>query len=174
MARKTRAQKEAGRASAILVVRRKPAAATPPASLDGESSSPDVLPVPPPGVASGSAGDPGDGKGAGKRNVKRARASPVACFVCGREGKRFKMESVWDCDEQDPEDGEWLHTCAECIMAREDLSTLQAAQAWIFDTARAVTSVPPECMWRVARVFRMYRVRPACTPLLLPICSARD
>ena len=152
MARKTRAQKEAGRASAILVVRKKPAAATPPASLDGASPSPDVLPVPPPGVVSGSAGDPGDGKGAGKRNVNRVRGSPVACGTCGREGKRFKMESVWDWDGQDPEVGQWLHTCAECIMAREDFSTLQAAQAWIFDTAWAVTSVPPECMWRVSRV----------------------
>ena len=174
MARKTRAQKKAARANAILAVRKKPAAATPPASLDGESSSPDVLPVPPPGVASGSAGDPGDGKGAGKRNGKRARTCPVVCIRCGEEGKRFKMESVWDCDVREPEVGQWLHTCAKCIMEREELSSVQAAQAWIVDTARAVTSVPPECVWRVARVFRMYRVRPACTPLLLPICSARD
>ena len=150
MARKTRAQKEARRASAKLAVRRKPAAATPPASLDGESPSPDVLPVPPPGVVSGSAGDPGDGKGAGKRNVKRVRASPVACGTCGREGKRFKMESVWDCDVREPEVGQWLHTCAKCIMERENLSSVQAAQAWIIDTAQVVASALPRCVCRVA------------------------
>ena len=98
----------------------------------------------------------------------------MACGTCGREGKRFKMESFWDPDGEDPEVGEWLHTCAECIMGREGFSTLAAAQAWIFDTARAVTSVSPECRWRVARVFRMYHVRPACTSLFLPVCSARD
>ena len=174
MARKTRAPKKAARANAILAVRKKPAAATPPASLDGESPSPDVLPVPPPGVASGSAEDPGAGNGAGKRNAKRARASPVTCFTCGREGRRFKMESLRDPDGEDPEVPEWLHTCAECIMDREGLSTLAAAQAWIFKTARAVTSVSPECRWRVTRVFRMYHVRPACTSLFLPVCSARD
>ena len=174
MARRTRAQKDARRARAKLAARRKAAAATPPASLDGESSSPDVLPVPPPGVGSASAGDPGGGKGAGKTNGTRAKACPVVCIRCNEEGKRFKMESVWDWAGQDPTVGQWLHTCAECIMAREDFSTLQAAQAWIFDTARAVTSVPPECMWRVARIFRMYHVRPACAPLLLSICSARD
>ena len=174
MASKTRAQKDAGRASAILAVRKRPAAPTPPASRAGESPSPDVRPVPPPGVVSGSAEDLGGGKGAGKGNVSRKRGSPVACGICSREGKRFKMESVWDCDAQDPEVGEWLHTCAECIMAREDLSTLQAAQAWIFDTARAVTSVPPECMSRVARAFCNYRVRPACASLFPPGCSARD
>ena len=131
-------------------MRKKPAAATPPASPDGESSSPDVLPVPPPGVASGSAGDPGDGKGAGKRNVKRVRASPVACGTCGREGKRFKMESVWDCDVREPEVGQWLHTCAKCIMERENLSSVQAAQAWIIDTAQVVASALPRCVCRVA------------------------
>ena len=74
----------------------------------------------------------------------------MACFKCGEEGRRFKMESIWDCDEQDPEVGQWLHTCAKCIMEREELTTVQAAQAWIFDTARAVASVPPGCVWRVA------------------------
>ena len=66
------------------------------------------------------------------------RGSPVACGGCGNTGKRFKMESIWDCDERDREVGEWLHTCAECIMTREGLPTLQAAKAWIVESAPAV------------------------------------
>ena len=158
----------------MLAVRKRPAAQSPPASLDGRSQSPDVPPVPPLGVASGSAGGPGGGGGVGKRNVNRVQGSPVACGTCGREGKRFKMESVWDWAGEDPAVGQWLHTCAECIMVREDFSTIQAAQAWIFDTASAVTSVPPESMWRVSRAFRKYRVQPACASLFLMSCSARD
>ena len=150
MVRRGRAKDDAGRTRARRAARRKAEAAAPPASSDGESSSSDVRPVPPPGVGSASAGDPGGGKGAGKTNGTRAKTCPVVCLRCNEEGKRFKMESVWDCDEREPEVGRWLHTCAKCIMEREDLSSVQAAQAWIVDTAQVVASALPGCVCRVA------------------------
>ena len=72
--------------------------------------------------------------------------SKVVCFKCGEEGKRFKMESVWELDDQKEAGGHWLHTCAVCIMTREGFSSVEAAQAWIIDTARAVTSVLLQCI----------------------------
>ena len=150
MVRRGRAKDDAGRTRARRAARRKAEAAAPPASSDGESSSSDVRPVPPPGVGSASAGDPGGGKGAGKTNGTRPKACPVACHNCNEEGKRFKMESVWDVDEREPEGGRWLHTCANCIMDREHLSSVEAAQAWIINTAQVVASALPRCVCRVA------------------------
>ena len=92
-----------------------------------------MVPPPPPEAASGShsrsVGDPGAASSA---------SSLVRCSKCGSEGKRFKTESVWEWDDQEAEQGHWLHTCAQCIMTREGLPTLQAAKAWIFDNSRAV------------------------------------
>ena len=74
------------------------------------------------------------------------QGSLVVCFKCSKEGKRFKMESVWEWDDQKEAGGHWLHTCAVCIMTREGFSSVEAAQAWIIDTARAVTSVLLQCI----------------------------
>ena len=127
MARGTLAQEKAARAKAVRGAQRRPAAATPLAPLDGESPSPDVLPAPPPGVcsgeslssaagsptsdaslaqppgvASGSAEDAGGVEGTGAWRAHHARGSPVACGACGKKGRHFKMESIWDCGAQEP------------------------------------------------------------------------
>ena len=97
-----------------------------------------VVPPPPPEAASGShsrsVGDPGTAKG----DAGAAKGSLVLCSKCGSEGKRFKMESVWEWDDREAETGHWLHTCAQCIMTREGLPTFNAAKAWIMDNSRAV------------------------------------
>ena len=104
-------------------------------------------------------GDPGAAKGGGGA----AKGSLVLCSKCGSEGKRFKMESIWEWDDQEAEEGHWLHTCAQCIMTREDLPTLQAAKAWITETSRAVTSVLPECLSNFTQLFSKHHVHPECT-----------
>ena len=46
------------------------------------------------------------------------------------------MESVRQWTDEDNDEGHWLHTCGKCIVEREGLPTLQAAQAWIFEHAK--------------------------------------
>ena len=89
----------------------------------------------------------------------------MTCSRCGNTGKRFKMEGIRVCDGQDQEERRWLHTCVQCVMEREALSTRQEAQAWIFSNAGAVTSAPSECLLSGAPGFGRRRVRPACTSL---------
>ena len=89
------------------------------------------------GSHSRSVGDPGAAKG----DPGAAKASLVLCSNCGAEAKRFKTESVWEWDDQEAEEGHWLHTCAQCIMTREGLPTIQAAKAWIMDNSQAAASV---------------------------------
>ena len=91
--------------------------------------APPPPPPPPPPPASSA----GQGRGAGT-----ASASLVPCSNCGSEGKRFKMESVWEWDDQEAGVGHWLHTCVECIMDREDLPNAKAALAWILANSKGV------------------------------------
>ena len=86
-------------------------------------------------------GDPGAASGA----PGAAKGSHVLCSRCGAEAKRFKTESIWVWDDFEAGVGHWLHTCAQCIMTRENLSAIQAAKAWIIDNSRAVASVLHAC-----------------------------
>ena len=191
MARKTGTRRaKAARARALRAAQHESAAATPPAPLDGESPSPEVLPAPspgassgdpsssaagsptpdtspapPPGAASGSADDGDGGKATSGGNAHHVRGSPVACGTCGESGKRFKFESIWVCDKEDRRVGKWLHTCPGCIMTREDLPSIAAARVWIWQNASDVASVPPECMQNRAPGFGGRHVRPAYASL---------
>ena len=85
-----------------------------------ESPASVAFPPPPPGVVSGSPAGSMDGKGTGKGDANAVKGSFVVCGTWGSEGKRFKMESIREWDDQEAEEGHWLHTCAQCIMTRED------------------------------------------------------
>ena len=128
-----------------------------------ESPASVAFPPPPPGVVSGSPAGSMDGKGTGKGDANAVKGSFVVCGTWGSEGKRFKMESIREWDDQEAEEGHWLYTCAQCIMTREDLPTLQAAKAWITETSRAVTSVLPECLSNFTQLFSKHHVHPECT-----------
>ena len=127
MGRQTKAQQAKARAKAAAQAPPPPPELPPP---EARAKAAVQAPPPPPPPPASSAGE---GRGAGT-----ASASLVPCSKCGSEGKHFKMESVWAWDDQEAEEGHWLHTCVECIMTREDLPTLQAAQAWIMDNSKAV------------------------------------
>ena len=106
-----------------------------------ESAGSAAFPSQPSQVLSGTQAGSADGKGAGKGDVNVGAGSPVVCRTCGSEGKRFKMESVWEWDDQEAEEGHWLHTCVLCLVDREGLPSLQAALAWISESSRAVSFV---------------------------------
>ena len=77
----------------------------------------------------------------GRETSLPVTVSAVVCGICGLEGKRSDMDNIWEWDDQEAEQGHWLHTCVLCLVDREGLPSLQAALAWISESSRAVSFV---------------------------------